>query len=347
MPTAAGTPSASSDEIFDLIRQHTSQAVVRDFLKIHKAAYSATSWDLLGVRVQSALTEELISKVDLYHLLCDVEEHGRQRVYVFQRNPAQAAKMFEPATLEAALKSAGLAALRNKPRVQADPPKQPTLVDVRVSDDGDSLVLKFIEGRKRYLLVEEGEEAARSERNKRQWVKRWDIKESRAVNVVKLRADGLCEIRIALGADDYEAAIGKLKADTAGMVPWDKFSEVSLSKVKQALWKQRDALETILSFSNSNLRDDKSGVTMTAATGRIEDDIRQSSGAERALQLFLDSGAHVEGSSIYFKPQGDPPTPARILHVVIQGNVNEFAIPVQCGIKDHEYVLEQLRRHNR
>jgi hypothetical protein len=64
------------------------------------------------------------------------------------------------------------------------------------------------------------------------------------------------------------------------------------------------------------------------------------------LLPFLSHDAHCDASNIWFKA-GPGSVPARDLHVLLAGDVNEFAITARCSETDFEYALSELRSLNR
>ncbi len=75
------------DTWLSLIKDAASLEVVGEFLRQHEAASSAQSWQsMFDDRVLPALEAGLVQEADLWELLDETEEHGRQHVFLYQGN---------------------------------------------------------------------------------------------------------------------------------------------------------------------------------------------------------------------------------------------------------------------
>ena len=55
-----------------------------------------------------------------------------------------------------------------------------------------------------------------------------------------------------------------------------------------------------------------------------------------AIDSFLASDGHVTGANVYAKIHGTDPV--REIHLLLSGDINEFAVPVACSAEDYSYV---------
>ncbi|PPS23998.1 hypothetical protein BVY11_28425 [Pseudomonas amygdali pv. morsprunorum] len=86
--------------IYRLLKQATSQQVIKDFLRSKGIPVSAQNWDdLYDKRIEPALREKRFSVSDLRGLLQTVEEFGRQHSFLFQCAPDRAQKLLSKADL--------------------------------------------------------------------------------------------------------------------------------------------------------------------------------------------------------------------------------------------------------
>jgi hypothetical protein len=338
-PKGNGVPK-DSEAIVDLLRQATSIGVVSSFLRAKGFPHSAGSWELLyRRRILPALIDGQLSRDDLIQLLRSVEECGRQHVFLYKTAAAKASSLIDDAHVIAALDASGLKGVLSSPDVVALP-KQPTIVDVRWEGTNGSrcLIVKIVEERKsqRYLGDEhEGQF----------YLRRYQEISERAVNVIRLHANGLVEVRIAAHSNsgDYTNDVNALWKLIAKLVPRVDCSEVSLQMAKQRLWKDRETLSHAIRFSDSTLRNEK-GTILRAATGSTESDLYSDDRAVKSLDTFFTREAECDSQNFWFKARNGL---ERDIHVRIAGQVNEFAVTAKCSVQEYEFVLRELRSLNR
>ena len=84
---------------------------------------------------------------------------------------------------------------------------------------------------------------------------------------------------------------------------------------------------------------------MSVSSSAQEDNLSTDGGSTAAMQSFLNGDGHIVGANLYVKiPDTDP---AREVHLLISGDVNEFAVPVSCSAGDYEHVRRKILALNR
>lgn len=294
--------------IFRLLKQATSQQVVRDFLKAHSVRSSAANWDeLFTRRIQPALDDGTLTVKQLRTLLQEVEECGRQHTFLYVCPPAAAQAILSRHRIEALANEQGLAGLLGTP-LDLELPNVPTLVDIRPigqegMDELAGLVIKQVETRETRVFVDEKYDAATGT-----MTRTYTMSKKRAVNVAYLNANGMLELRVASqdNKTHYHENVASFRRAIAPFIPLDGFATVSLSKAKDRLWSDREALVNEVRYSNSSARNDF-GYTMSVASSAQEDNLSTDDGSTAAMHSFLQGEGHITGVNIYIKvPDTDP-----------------------------------------
>lgn len=340
--TAADVQTAQT--IFKLLKSSTSLAVVRDFLRANDLPISASNWDeLYSKRIEPALNEGTLTLINLRELLRQVEECGRQHIFLYQCTPERAIQMLSSQRVEAVAEEMGLSGLFAKP-LDLDLPDDPSIVDIRLITNENnqplSLIIKQVETRttNTFLNVVHDED-------KQQMSRVYTVTKKRAVNVAHLYADGLLEIRIASqdNSTKYHHNVSTFFNSIAPLILKDEFHEVSLSSAKGRLLNEQEDLAEVIRFGNSEATND-SGFKVNVFSSSQNDDIFGDDGSKKSLKAFLENGGHVSRTNLYFLiPETEP---KRELHVLISGAHNEFAIPVSCTAEDYQYVCGKIRQFN-
>jgi len=314
---------------------------VRDFLKAHGVRTSAANWDdLFTRRIQPALEEKTLAVTQLRSLLQEVEECGKQHTFLFACPPAAAQAILSLRRIQALADQQGLGCLLETP-LDLELPETPTLVDIRPikrndADDLDGLVIKQVETRETKVFVGEHYDTTAGT-----FVRTYSMSKKRAVNVAHLHSNGLLELRVASqdNKTHYHDLVASLWRAIAPFIPRDGFATISLSTAKDRLWAEREALAAEVRYSNSSARNDF-GYLMSVSSSAQEDNLSTDGGSTAAMHSFLQGDGHITGANIYLKiPNTDP---AREVHILISGDVNEFAITVSCSAEDYEYVRGKI-----
>ncbi|WP_442776342.1 hypothetical protein [Sphaerotilus montanus] len=325
------------------IERATSIGVVRNFLKSRGLKHSASSWEELRTRrIIPALEQESISVDDLYALLRRTEGFGRQHVFLYSCAPDRAASMLSEERLRPILRDRGILVAHGSPLL-VELPEVPTIVDVVWCGTSENKYVLFKEVEKRTTRKPRPEAVDQSAKT---ITRIWDIEEHRAVNFARLWANGLFEIRIASKDnatryhDDLAGIFDRLKP----FFMRSEFREISLKSVKQNLWAKKSELKDCVRFSTYTLTNDE-GLTLRANASLSTDDLAESEVLDKSLSEFMsDETTHCSDSNIYLNTSdgGEP----NWVHVLLNGEDNEFAITAAIVSEEYEYVLQQIQAHN-
>ncbi|MYM85727.1 hypothetical protein GTP91_00880 [Rugamonas sp. FT82W] len=330
------------DLVIELLRQTTSLDVVRKFLAARNLKHSAGSWDdLKNKRILPALENYEISYEDLIQLLRSAEESGRQHIFLYHCNEAVVSDLMNRDRIKSLLVQRGLDSLLKAPKIMQQP-VTPEIVDVRWTTANIDLNLCVKEVELRVFSKFLGEEK-HGENTHRVY---GTIKQ-RAVNFAKLHRDGLLEIRMASleNSTKYESNIRRFWDNVGELIPRRLFSEISLSNAKKKLWTDRDELSSLVRYTDTVLRDDYGNV-LRAATGPDAGDLKDHIVVGESLDHMLnnDDSAYCDGTNFWFKKNNDL---SADVHVLLNGDLNEFALPANCSEEDYVYVLNHVRTLNR
>lgn len=328
--------------LMNLIERATSLVVVRNFLKSKGFQHSASSWDeLKSKRILPAVEDGRLTLQDLYGLLRKTEGFGRQHIFLYQCSPNRAAQMVAEKRVGLLLKEKGMERIRNSP-VIVDLPEMPTIVDVTfaVSGSDSSVTYKEVEKRTtrkpRYEAVDKAAKTV---------TKVWDIEEHRVVNVARLWANGLLEIRLASrdNTSRYHEDLSSFFSRLQPFIKRAEFREVSLNSVKHNLWARKSELRDCVRFSTYRLENDF-GLVLQANASFSTDDLADSEVLDKSLAEFrADETAYCSGSNVYFKAPGEGDN---WIHVLLNGEDNEFAITAAVLAEEYEHVLHQVKKYN-
>lgn len=333
--------------VFKLLQENSTVGQVAQFLKRKGLHYSAGSWDeLFDKRVATALEEKGLTREDLVDLICLSEEHGNQHVFLYKATDGRATRVIDRDRVESALGTMGLSSLIGRPRI-LDQPSAATIVDVRLEADGNkqALVAKVVECRTYQKYIDQRKDGDFL-------VKRYRELRIRAVNLFRLGADGLLELRIYTheNSSDYNGDVSKMWNLLSFLFSPGQFREHSLGKKKTDFWRNRAALGKVLRYSDSILRNTL-GTVLTASTGELQLSLIDDPGASNGLDQFLKyKGGYCDASNIWWlrgdgaaNGTGPETLPSKDVHVLLRGKVNEFVVPAKCSKQDYEYVLDKLR----
>ncbi|MBC7705937.1 MAG: hypothetical protein H7274_18580 [Rhodoferax sp.] len=329
--------------LLKLIERATSIAVVRDFLKSRNLAHSAASWeDLRTKRIVPAINEGHITFADLHALLRRTEGFGGQHIFLYSCPPERAVAMMAEARIKNLLLERGVAAGDADPLV-VDLPPEPTIVDACFAEiEGHkSMALKEIEKRTSKRLTSET-----TNEQDMTFTKVYKVEHERAINVARLWNTGLLEIRIASrdNATRYRDDLANFFNRLKPIVARNEFAEVSLAQVKKNLWAKRVQLQHLVKFSTYTLQDDE-GMSLRANTVMASDDLADSERIAKSLAQFDTETTHCSGSNLYFKIVEREQT-VKEIHVLLNGEHNEFAVTAAITEEEYEYVLRQVLQHN-
>lgn len=336
-----------AETVFELIRNACTLQVAKAFLKEKNLSHSAGTWlELFDKRILPALDVGTLTISHLNELLREVEEHGRQHIFLFKCAPDRAALMLSHQRMKAITREMQLEAVALAPLALHLPP-QPQIVDLRqesCAHDGNlssTMVIKQVETRTIFEFAGQALDAATGGVTKKYVPIKY-----RAVNLARLHPDGTLEVRLAShkNSNQYSVTLADFRS---AISPWflaDEFDDLPLNSAKSAILDKRVELSSRIRHGGHTLRND-SGTTLTAKTSSPQDDVLNDGAAEKSLDSFLDTDGWSESSQIYFKIGGQEEKHEVL--VLLSGTSNEFAIPLNCTREDYEYVFEQIRTLNK
>ena len=140
-----------AETVFELIRNACTLQVAKAFLKEKNLYHSAGAWlELFDNRILPALNVGTLTISHLNELLREVEEHGRQHIFLFKCSADRAALMLRDKRVTAITKEMQLEAVALAP-LALHLPLQPQIVDLRQEScayDGmpsSTMVIKQVE----------------------------------------------------------------------------------------------------------------------------------------------------------------------------------------------------------
>lgn len=329
--------------LLKLIERATSIAVVRDFLRSRNVPHSAASWEELRTkRIVPSINEGQISLADLHALLRSTEGFGRQHVFLFKCLPERAAAMISEERVRGLLLEKGVGKSGDDPLV-VDLPAEPTFVDVRFTklEGIQSMMLKEVEKRTSKKLTSEA-----TDNEAMTYTKVYTVEHQRAINVARLWDNGLLEVRIASrdNATRYQDDLAHFFNRLKPIISRNEFVDVSLRQLKVNLWAKRVELQHLVKFSTYTLQDDE-GMSLRANAVLSSDDLAGSERIAKSLAEFNAETVQCSDSNIYFKIVEKGKT-VKEIHVLLSGEVNEFAVTAAITEEEYEYVLRQVLQHN-
>lgn len=335
--------TTTATKVIEILREVTSLEVVSNYLKAKGLKHSASSWDtLLNKRILPAIRSKALSIDDLINLLRDSEECGRQHIFLYQCSRSNAKSLINKNRVEVVAEELGLSDLLISSKI-LNKPDEESFTDLRIETDFED---------KAFLIIKSvGTHVSRKRIS--EFVKgniltlKYELKKERAVNLVRLSSGGLLEIRIGShsNSSNYKQDLKSLWQRIEKLIPKSNFREIYLSPLKDKLWSNRDSYNDLVRFTNSTLRNDN-GTVLQASSGSTKNNLSDDEGATSSLDEFIDHNAFCESSNIWFRSQ-DNGRPSKDIHVLLSGEINEFAVTAYCSKSDYDYVLATIRELNR
>jgi hypothetical protein len=332
---------AERARLFKLLEQNTSLGVVSQFLKERNLRYSANTWpEMLEKRLEPALARGELTREHMISLLRDVEEYGRQHVFLFRAPQNYATEITSRNHIQHLLRRLDREDLLLNPPI-LDTPNELRFTDIRVEpvERGNLLTIKAVKGRLYRRFVDE-------HRNGRFISRQYEEVEVRAVNVFRVHPDGFTEMRIQSheNSSDYNGDIEEFWGLLNPLITRRSFAFVSLGPAKQYLWTRRTQLRSRIRYSNSLLRN-TAGTILAAATGPEQASLYDDQDAAASLDTFLRGEAACDRSNVFWL-RADNGTPSKDVHILLAGAINEFTITATSSRADYEFVLTEIKNAN-
>jgi len=274
---------------------------------------------MINRRLKPYLHDKSLKIDEISLLLREIEEHGGQHILLYQlgRNEALG-DLFSPGSLEERIEG-----LPDWPRVGeasfVNLPEKQTIVEVRRDKKGskDSVIVKFVEKRvhKRRKGVEQ---------DKGDYLVRYSQETYRAVNVVRISADGIAEVRIFSHreATSYGGEAIALLQRTAPLVPVTKWESFPLGKLRNNLLNPKKRNEMKKQFKL---------------------------GLIGSLDLFGEerNASHCDRAAVYILPErANEREIAVVLHGDTNGQPNEVSVGARISRKEYEHILNSVIKYN-
>jgi len=332
---------AKQESLINLIESATSLDVVKEFLRSKNLSHTAGSWqEMREARLQRHLNDDKLTTIDLLKLLTGAEECGAQHVFLYQGDKKRAGELIDRARVGEILKNRDLERLLREADVETMP-EVPTIVDVRWETAGvdSSLIIKEVEARNKRVFLG-------TETKDNRFYKIYTDEPVRAVNVAKLHRDGFLEIRLQArnNTTKYDTDLSRFHRQIESFIPWTEFAEISLDTAKDTMWIKREELSDLLRYTDASVCD-QDGNVVHAYTGSPKNNLSQSN-AGKCVDLLMkeDAKAYCSDSNLWFKKTDGLSSD---VHVLLNGETNEIALPAKCSAADYEYVLNKIRFLNR
>ena len=325
------------EPLMKLLRGATSKRVVADFLKSKNLAHSGTWEDLESNRIRVGLETKSLTMEELVKLLSESEEYGHSHSFLFKCSKDEASRFVNDDKVSTVAAAQKLNVALGWGKV-LELPMQPTISSIRLEEHGGmkTLVVKVIERREEKTFIKEYTEG-------KFFRMEWEVSEARAVNVIRLFANGLLEVRIASHSSKrYDTDIARIMKVVKEFLPQVPFEDYSLRKAKIELLSNPAPHEDYVKVSNSALRG-KDGSTVIAASGRVDAGLIENETLSAFVGQFVKTpGCLCENTGLTFLAKTEA-VPHEDIHVVLPERRNEFAVSASCAKTDYEYVFDKLR----
>ncbi|MGV1790750.1 hypothetical protein [Rhizobium sp. A37_96] len=329
--------------LFSLISQQGTLEQVSTFLRERKLPFSGNSWQaMINSRLRPFSDDGRLTEADFIELLRQTEEHGGQHIFHYTLvDGRNVAKLFD-GSLPGLLSAAGFPALGTTSLV--DMPNSPTIVEVREEGGSTrSIIFKIVERRTTLEKISD------SVSGQGKVIVTYDQIPYRAVNMMRIREDGLAEIRIQSSADaisyggNAEAVFGLLKP-VVDRLDWkdqhlDKFKANLLDGSKRTL------LQTIFGLRHTQ-HSNSVGTRLSAAAAGIGSSMYDDAEGVATLDRFLQKkdDAYCERVTITMKRHGPM---ERSIGLLVTGEANEMAITSKVSKSEYEYIIGKILEHNK
>ncbi|HEY6527128.1 MAG TPA: hypothetical protein VIZ65_00420 [Cellvibrionaceae bacterium] len=331
-----------SDRIKKIISQlenNTTLDIAKNFLKEHGVSHSCSGWaSLLSTRISPAVEQGLLDENKLISFLREVEEHGKQHIFVYKCSKTTAKELCTESHLIAVLKQLNLESLRSKPNF-LDIPNSPTIVDARI--ESGKLVIKIADFREIKIFQGQHLDVAGTK-----LTMTYQYERSRSTSVAVLHDTGVLEIRVSSKsnwskyADDVYTVWGLIDP----FIGKDRFHEVSLVTAKNKLGDTTDKATADFLITNRKIVD-AYGASFEGSAGDPDKDLRDHK-RMRALDSEMDDGTYCDSAKVCLK-KNENGLPSENMRILLGGRSNEFAITAKCTKQDYDYAFNRLWKLNR
>ena len=326
--------------ILGQLRQLSNLELVNLFLN-QAGAPMATSWsDALEHRVPEAVEENRLSWSDVIQHVLETEQHGRQRVLLFQATD-DVRQLLRPGQLARAIAANPIAPEVDDTGIFQEP-RTLTVVRAEIQTNGD-FYLKAVKMR---TESETGDAVMIDGRMYRPLIET----ERRSVSVLRVRPNGFVECRIEQRSG-ANARSARYSTDVAALMtvaePYLSFAKrkFSLSRAKERLWLNRHSLNEGFRICNVRARD-VHGVELEVATDPPDATLVDVPSAAATLATFSEHNGQKDDVTIscdFFPFQGSERK--RTVNARLTRKTNEIMIQARCMRSEYEHVLGGVLAH--
>jgi hypothetical protein len=325
-----------------LVREYGTVHEMASFLRVRGLKGGSTWAQLIEERIRPALAEGLLTEDALVGFLRDVEEYGRQHVFLFQGKGNGNAVPTSRA-VAGWLDERGITDLLQSSTI-VNMPKRPTVSEVRRERRSgvDMLTVKVIETRAFDTFI------TQRELDGHRYSREYQRAEARSVNVVRFHSDGLIEFRVQShknGSGKYEEELSKLQTMVMPLFNPTRSSPIRLAKAKATIYENRQNLTSVISFAGTDIRN-TAGHQFTAHCTSQQNLFSHPATDKSLALLTADGEGYHEGLNLWWLAQAKE-RPQERMHVRLGGASNEFVVTQLCSPGDYEYVLAEIRKFNR
>lgn len=328
--------------MYGLIKRQGTLEQVSNFLRARNLPHSGGSWaQMVDARLKKAVAAQLLSDFDVLDLLRQTEEHGSQHIFLYTLVPGRNVDALFDARFPQRLVAAGLPALGTTSIV--DMPDKPTVVEVRMDqvDGVKSVVFKIVDKRSSLDRVSDTSKDG-------QFIVTYNEIPYRAVNIMRITADGRAEIRVqshsdAISYSGLTEAVFSILKSVVDRLDW---KDEKLDKFKDALL---DAKRRTVIMSKFGLRHTQhtntDGTRLTASAGIPGASMYDDTEVVASVDRFLSKKghAHCDRASVTMRKGGSL---SRDVGLVVSGDANEFAITSKVSRAEYEAILRAVVEHN-
>lgn len=331
-----------------LIRDQGTLEQASAILRAKGLEHSGSNWnDMVEHRLGASLNSGKLTQEDLVDILAEVEEHGRQHVFLYELARGQSVTdLFDEAALGRLLKRAPNFPPLGSPSF-VESPEEPTIVDVRFDHRGRTpcLVVKIVEPRQQTYNRREAESRGRL-------TVTYDLRKYRAVNVVRIWKSGFVDLRIFSHRDamSYDGLATALWGQIGAIARSDMFRPYDLAPLRRAFWdkerrKEIQRMFALRSSDHKNAVGNRIRAAATALDSTMFDDPDLVASMDRFNSTRSD--AECERATVALRQEASGGILSRSINLLLHGESNEFTITAKITRSDYEYVLDTILKNNK
>jgi hypothetical protein len=331
-----------------LIRDQGTLEQASSILRARGLEYSGSNWDdMVDRRLLANLKDGKLTEQDLIAILAEVEEHGRQHVFLYELRRGQTVDdLFNEASLRRLLKRSPRFPELGQPSF-VESPDNPVIVDVRYEPRGRAacLVIKVVEPREQTYNKQETESGGRR-------TVTYDVRRYRAVNVVRIWKSGFVDLRIFSHRDaiSYEGLAAALWGQIDAVVQEDMFRIYDLAPFRGAFWDKdrREDVRQIFALRSSDHKN-AAGNRVRAAATASDTTMFDDPDLIASMDSFnsVRSAAECERATVSLRHEASDGILNRNVNLLLHGETNEFTITSKVTRSEYEFVLGSILKNNK